>query len=753
MLERATRLCRMSPQIVTVRPVKSSASCPSSRSLWRSASASSSACVGCSCCPSPALSTGQSDLAGDQPHRAAAAVADHDGIGAHGVERDRGVDQRFALLHAGLRGMHVDHVGAQPLARDLEAQQRAGGILEEGVDDRQARQQLGMLGGLPVERDPLLGLGEQIEDLVAFRATEMPIRSRCGKARPPVGKRLPDEAFFGDVIKATPLGHSHEAGNALAGGSQYLAPGWQCPSSRRICCSACYLWPSLQSHPRWAEVGRKGTRLHGICRQGLAAAGRDQGRAGADIPAAVLHGTVRCAQRPAQSGHGARWRAAARYRRQRGRRGLPSRSASSCCYRRRCPCANMQRATSCARSTRRRPTNGSRRSRSTSPASSAAVRCTCRKSAGALDRFRAAEKPIYAYAFAYGDDAMLLAAHADEVWVDPMGGAPSWGRAARASISRRRSTASTSTRNVYRVGTYKSAVEPYIRNRACLPKRARTSSQLLATLWQEWRANVKRRAPQADIDLRHAGRRRPGSTASNNDMAKAALAAGLADRIGTRVEWGERVANAGRRGRMVGRTRAPSPPPSTTHGWPKSARNEDIRQRGPHRRDHRRGRNQRWRGRTGLGRRRRASPDCSTMRWTTISLRWSCGSIRPAAPSPARRRSAARSCATASGHPDRGIDGQLSRPAAATGSPLRPTGSSPSRRRSPARSAFSAWSRLSRMLLAEYGVTTDGVRTTPFRASPTSWPASRPRPMRCCRPPTENFYAAVPRAGGPVART
>ena len=55
MLERATRECRMSPQIATVRP--------SMRPLLRRmVAASSSACVGCSCEPSPALITEQSSL-------------------------------------------------------------------------------------------------------------------------------------------------------------------------------------------------------------------------------------------------------------------------------------------------------------------------------------------------------------------------------------------------------------------------------------------------------------------------------------------------------------------------------------------------------------------------------------------------------------------------------------------------------------------------------------------------------------------
>ena len=41
----------------------------------------------------------------------------------------------------------------------------------------------------------------------------------------------------------------------------------------------------------------------------------------------------------------------------------------------------------------------------------------------ALDTVRAAKKPVLAHAVAYSDDSMLLAAHASEVWADPLGGA------------------------------------------------------------------------------------------------------------------------------------------------------------------------------------------------------------------------------------------------------------------------------------------------------------------------------------------
>lgn len=160
---------------------------------------------------------------------------------------------------------------------------------------------------------------------------------------------------------------------------------------------------------------------------------------------------------------------------------------------------------------------------------------------GALDRFRAAGKPVYAYAYAYGDDAMLLAAHADEIWVDPMGGVVIMGPGGESPYFGQALERFNVTANVFRVGTYKSAVEPWTQA-GMSPEARENLTQLLATLWQEWRANVTTARPQADIEL-VTENVAEWMAASNNDPAQAALAAGLADRIGTRVEWGERIAN------------------------------------------------------------------------------------------------------------------------------------------------------------------------------------------------------------------
>ena len=122
------------------------------------------------------------DLARDQFHRTARSVPDHNRIRAHRVERDRRIDQRFALLHARLRSVHVDHVSAKPLACNFKAQQRAGGIFKERVDDRQAGQQIAVFARLPVQVDPLFGLVEEVQDLVAFQlANAQQVAVRIGQ--------------------------------------------------------------------------------------------------------------------------------------------------------------------------------------------------------------------------------------------------------------------------------------------------------------------------------------------------------------------------------------------------------------------------------------------------------------------------------------------------------------------------------------------------------------------------------------------
>jgi len=158
----------------------------------------------------------------------------------------------------------------------------------------------------------------------------------------------------------------------------------------------------------------------------------------------------------------------------------------------------------------------------------------------ALERVKQADKPVLAYAMAYADDGMMLAAHASEVWVDPLGGAvvagPGGERLYYAGLIDRLKV----NARVYRVGTYKSAVEPYIENEMS-PAARENASALYGALWEEWQANVKKARPDADLARITSD---PAGWVENarGDLAKAALDARLVDRIGTKTKFGERVA-------------------------------------------------------------------------------------------------------------------------------------------------------------------------------------------------------------------
>ncbi len=158
----------------------------------------------------------------------------------------------------------------------------------------------------------------------------------------------------------------------------------------------------------------------------------------------------------------------------------------------------------------------------------------------AMDTVRAAKKPVLVRAGLYTDDSMQLAAHASEAWVDPLGGAAIAGPGGtnlyfKALLDRLKIKA-----HVYRVGTYKSAVEPFTREDAS-PEAKEELTAIYAALWAAWQADVKKARPQANIAL-VTGDPVKWIAASGGDAAKAALAAGLVDRIGDEAAFGKRVA-------------------------------------------------------------------------------------------------------------------------------------------------------------------------------------------------------------------
>lgn len=158
----------------------------------------------------------------------------------------------------------------------------------------------------------------------------------------------------------------------------------------------------------------------------------------------------------------------------------------------------------------------------------------------AMDAVRAAKKPILTYATLYDDDSLQIAAHSSEVWVNPLGGAFVLGPGGNHLFYGGLLDKLKITAHVFRVGTYKSAVEPYIRNDLSPASRA-ASTALYGALWDDWKADVAKARPKANIALVSSD---PVGwlKAAGGDAAKAAQAAGLVDRLGDEVEFGKRVA-------------------------------------------------------------------------------------------------------------------------------------------------------------------------------------------------------------------
>jgi protease-4 len=163
--------------------------------------------------------------------------------------------------------------------------------------------------------------------------------------------------------------------------------------------------------------------------------------------------------------------------------------------------------------------------------------------ADAVRRVRAAGKPVVAYGVGYTDDSYALASAASEIWLNPLGGVLIAGPGGSNLYYKGLLDKLGVTANVYRVGTYKSAVEPFIRNDMS-PEAKQNYMALDQARLETWRQQVKQARPKANVDL-FLTNMNGAVAAARGDMAKAALQAGLVDRVGDRYAFEARHAQLG----------------------------------------------------------------------------------------------------------------------------------------------------------------------------------------------------------------
>jgi protease-4 len=163
--------------------------------------------------------------------------------------------------------------------------------------------------------------------------------------------------------------------------------------------------------------------------------------------------------------------------------------------------------------------------------------------ADAIRRVRASGKPVVAYATGYSNDSYQLAAAASEIWLNPLGAVVVTGPGGTNLYYKGLLDKLGVTANIYRVGTYKAAVEPFMRGDMSPEAKENALALGQATL-ETWRQSIHQARPQANVDVML--RDLPGAVArANGDMAKAALQAQLVDKIGGRDAFEARLAQLG----------------------------------------------------------------------------------------------------------------------------------------------------------------------------------------------------------------
>ncbi|KKI20676.1 signal peptide peptidase SppA [Sphingomonas sp. Ag1] len=160
--------------------------------------------------------------------------------------------------------------------------------------------------------------------------------------------------------------------------------------------------------------------------------------------------------------------------------------------------------------------------------------------ADALLRARQAGKPVLAFATAYTDGGYRLAAAASEIWTAPLGGIALSGPGGSRLYYKGLIDKLGVDVHVFRVGKFKSAVEPYTRTDESAESRA-ASEALYGSLLDQWKDGVARARPKAQI-ARWLEQPAELARSAQGDISKVALATGMVDKIGDRLAFGRRVA-------------------------------------------------------------------------------------------------------------------------------------------------------------------------------------------------------------------
>lgn len=161
--------------------------------------------------------------------------------------------------------------------------------------------------------------------------------------------------------------------------------------------------------------------------------------------------------------------------------------------------------------------------------------------AAAIDAFKASGKPVIALGDSYSQAQYLIAAHADEVLLHPMGMVIIDGYGRYLPYFKELSEKLAVDWNVVRVGEYKSAVEPFLRNSMSAEDKE-ASLAFLSVLWDVYQSDVTTaRGLQANAVAVYVKDMVAGLAGNDGDTAQLALQAGLVDQLASREQMRQRI--------------------------------------------------------------------------------------------------------------------------------------------------------------------------------------------------------------------
>lgn len=160
---------------------------------------------------------------------------------------------------------------------------------------------------------------------------------------------------------------------------------------------------------------------------------------------------------------------------------------------------------------------------------------------GSIELVRAAGKPIIAVGDGYSQSQYYLAAHADEIYIHDLGVVFIDGYEYYRTFLRDALDKFKIDMNVFRVGKYKSFIEPFTRNDMSDEDR-QASERWLGTLWSNYTRDVEAARGLDDGAIEaFAGRFLEKLAATQGNTAQMAFDAGLVDFLGDRRAFIERA--------------------------------------------------------------------------------------------------------------------------------------------------------------------------------------------------------------------